>query len=1257
MSASIFPPESNASVPTDETAFEPLPGGAMELRQFLKTAIRITSALAQLHAKDTIHRNIRPQNIRMHTPSGYVKLLGQAGAYTVRDPQREAAEAAEALPYMSPEQTEDMKRPADHRSDLYSLGVVFYEMLSGKLPFQAEDPIGWVQAHLTLEPPPLTVVTPETPQAVSDIVGKLLQKTVEERYQSARGLLIDLETCLVELRAKGTIEPFPLGARDVWHGLRISAKLYGRETEAVSLFAAFERVVNTTKPEIALVSGYSGVGKTSVVLALHKPIVRERGFFLSGKFDQHKRNIPYVTIGQAFRDLIRQILTERTSQIELWKKRIAEALGPNAQIVIDIIPQLEELIGKQPPVPELPIADAQNRFNAVFRSFLGVFAKREHPLVLFLDDLQYADWASLALLNAAITHGDTKHILVLGAYRDNEVSPSHPAITTLEEIKKAGVEFTSIVLKPLEIEHLQQLVADTLHCSADQALSLAALLHKKTGGNPFFANQFLAELHHENLVRFDVDNSVWQWDIAEIGAKEFTDDVVELMASKLRRLPGETQAALQLAACIGSEFDVEMLQVTHDKTPEETYQDLDPAVRGEFMLRRGNIYKFMHDRVHQAAYSLIPKEQVNWVHLRIGRLLLERTPQADREERIFDIVNQFNMGKVYITEADEQVTVAGLNLIAGRRAKASVAYRSASTYLGKGISLLPTHKWDTDYELTRDLYLNQAESKYLSGNIKEEEPKDTEETPENVQERPEGAEEALPKKKKKTTFEVAEDLALEEIEHATSNADKADGYSLLIRLYITMGRNEESIARCIECLKLFGIDLPPNPDADLAREELRKLWESMRDLRVEDLLDLPWMTDRETMAAMNTLAVAYVGYFYVNPALTDLAVFHMINLSVKHGNSVFSPVGYASFGRALCANFEAFEDGFRWGKMAYDLTDKYNLIAAKIQVCNFYGALISFWTRHISTDIEISRVGLQAAAQTGNPTYTSFHWLQVIRGAIVRGDPLDEVYHLSVAGLHYSTKSTKFYIIADMILAMQRHAQTMRGLTASFSSYNGDFAGGGYHEGAEVGGYDKDSFDEEAFAKHLATKSVPVINTWFHELRMEARFLSGDYEEAVSAGMTALKTIWGAVSTVPYPELYFHLAICASAHFDSADATRQEEYKLLLAEHEAKLRLWAKSCPENFLCKHALIEAEIARLEGRNDEAAALYDKAAEAARARGFVHNAAMSKELAARFYRGRNDIETASRYIREARDCYAKWQAHGKVKHLAKQYPDLLA
>jgi predicted ATPase len=1200
MSTSIFPPESNATVPVDDSAFEPLPSGPLELRQFLRTAIRITSVLAQLHGKDTIHRSIRPQNIRIHGPSGHVKLLGQAGAYAVPDPQREAEEAAQALPYMSPEQTEDMKRPTDHRSDLYSLGVVLYELACGKLPFHAEDPMGWVQCHLTIEPPPLTAVAPETPQAISDIISKLLAKTVEERYQSARGLLLDLETCLVELKAKGRIEPFPLGARDVWHGLRISAKLYGRESDVAALYATFERVIGSGKPEIALVSGFSGIGKTSLILALHKPIVRERGFFLSGKFDEHKRNIPYITIGQAFRDIIRQILTERTSQIELWRKRLIDALGPNAQLMIEIIPQLEQLIGKQAPVAELPIRDAQNRFNTVFRSFLGVFAKREHPLVLFLDDLQYADFASLNLLNHVITHGETKHLLVLGAYRDNEVSPSHPAILTLEEIRKSGVHFTSVVLRPLEVRHVQQLAADTLHSELDRAEPLAALVHKKTGGNPFFTNQFIAELHHGDLVRFDVENSVWTWSVDKIREKDFTDDVVELMASKLRRLPGETQAALQLAACIGSEFDVEMLQVTHDKTAEETYEDLDPAVRGEFMLRRGNTYKFMHDRVHQAAYSLIPHEQVTWVHLRIGRLLLERTPESERDDRIFDIVNQLNKGKFYVTESDEQLVVAGLNLAAGLKAKASAAYQSASQYLSDGISLLPPRAWDTEYKLAHELHHHLGECEFINGN-----------------------------------FEETERVAGILLEKATSNADKAAAYALRIFINVARQNNAGSVKLGLECLELFGIKLPPNPTIEQATGEMMALRQRLEGKRIEDLIDLPLMTDKDMKAAMHTMSIFVLAAYYTNLNLFALIICHMVRISMDFGITGSSAIGYATFGSLMAISLGDYQYAYRFGKLGYALTEKYTIaVGYKAEVCNLFAGMIIFWTHHVSKALEYSRIGFEAGIENGSVFFGSFNAIQMTTGRFVKGDPLEEVQSTCSSSIDFAVNA-KVDFVRDGLRSYEHLIMQLRGLTSSFSTMSTD-------------GFDEDTFKNQ--------EKIPLMQFWFYYAKLQGRYMSGDFAEAVAAAKQGKPLAWAADGMLPLVEFLFFSGLAAAAHHAQADEATREDCGKTLQEAEARFSGWAKSCPDNFEGKRLLLSAEIARIEGRTDETARLYDEAVQAFRQSGFVHNEGMAHELAAKLLLARGDAGAGATRLREAVECYSRWGAHGKVRQLHALFPTQL-
>lgn len=1193
--------ENGQSATSNDPAYAPLVRGPSDLRSFLKTAVRATSALTELHGKDTIHRNIRRTNIIVHAETGEVRLIGMRDTYAATEAQK-SADPSESLPYTSPEQTEGMKRPVDHRADLYSLGITLYEHLTGTLPFQAEDPLGWVQAHLTKQPRDPREVVPGTPDAVADILLKLMNKTVEERYQSARGLLIDLETCLVELEAKGRIEPFPLGARDVWHGLRISAKLYGREKESAELLAAFDRVLATGSREIALVSGYSGVGKSSLVQEMHKPIVRERGFFLAGKFDQHKRNIPYVTISQAFREVVRQILGESEAQIQSWKERILEALGANAQLIIDVIPQVEQIIGKQRPVAPLPLSDAQNRFNHVFRSFIGIFAKKEHPLALFLDDLQYADSASLALIHYLLARTDAKHFFVLGAYRDNEVSATHPFIMTLDEMRKENVRITSLVLKPLNIGDLTQLVADTFHCDSERAGPLAKLLHAKTGGNPFFANQFLAELHHENLVHFDVDKASWHWSIQDIETKQFTDDVVELMADKLRRLPGETQAALQLAACIGSEFDVEMLEMTHDKTPEETYQDLDHAVRAEFMLRRGNTYKFLHDRVHQAAYSLIPEEQRSWVHLRVGRLLLERTPEAERDERSFDIVNQFNIGQAYITDPDERHTIARLNLTAGRKAKASVAYQSATMYLTAGKSLLNEDSWASDYDLTLGIIFALAECEYLSGN-----------------------------------FDECDLLCASMMEHAASLPDKAAIVRLQIRICIAKTDNAKGVKIGLEGLKLLGMEIPTAPSPADVGAEISIIQTKREGRNIEELLGQPEATDPIQIALMETIDALALASYYSDQNLFTLLMCRLVNLSIDHGNTGASTLGYVTFGFALGLIFNDTKSAFSYGKLAYDLAEKHEYVAFKAQVCNVFASMITIWSHHVRMHIETSKIGFRAGIESGSIMLSCFNRFQITLGRLFQGDPLDEVLEDCKIGNTY-VRSVKFMFVADNMTLMQRFTMSMVGLTDRFASFTSE------------------GFTEEDEEKHVTTASIPMVQFCFHLFTMQARFLAGELERAMEAYEKGKGLIWTCTGQLPVPEFTFYSALVASGLFNAATKEKQGEYRELLSASEVKLRGWAEGCPENFGGKHLLVAAEIARIDEKAAEAARFYDEAILAFKKSGFVHNEAISNELASRFYVGQ-DAEKAAAYLREARSCYARWGALGKVKHLEAQHPAILA
>ncbi|HEX9384585.1 MAG TPA: AAA family ATPase, partial [Gemmatimonadaceae bacterium] len=600
-----------------------LVGTPMEMGRFLRVAIGLAAALRQLHGRGLIHKDLKPANVMIEPSTGRVWLMG-FGIASRLPRERQSAEPPEfiagTLAYMAPEQTGRMNRSIDSRSDLYALGVTLYEMLTGTLPFTASDPMEWVHCHIAKQPLPPAERRKDVPRSVSGIITKLLAKTAEERYQTAAGLESDLRRCNAEWERERRIGEFLLGEHDTPDRLLIPEKLYGRQREVETLLASFDRVVKSGTPELVLVSGYSGIGKSSVVNELHKVLVPPRGLFASGKFDQYKRDIPYSTLAQAFQGLIRALLTKSEAELNSWRGALREALGPNGLLIVDLVPELKLIIGEQPPVSDLEPQDAQRRFQLVFRRFITVFARPEHPLALFLDDLQWLDAATLDLLEDLLTRSDLQHLMLIGAYRDNEVDAMHPLVRKLEAVKNAGARIEEITLAPLASEHLAQLIADALRCEPERAAPLAQLVHEKSGGNPFFALQFMSALAEEGLLTFDHDAARWSWDLNRIHAKGYTDNVVDLMVGKLTRLPVETQAALQQLACLGV-AETSILSIVHGTPEEEIHSDLWEAVRLELIVRLEGVYRFVHDRVQEAAYSLIPADLRDATHLRIGRLL------------------------------------------------------------------------------------------------------------------------------------------------------------------------------------------------------------------------------------------------------------------------------------------------------------------------------------------------------------------------------------------------------------------------------------------------------------------------------------------------------------------------------------------------------------------------------------------------------------------------------------------------------------
>jgi predicted ATPase len=1064
-------------------------GQPLDLTRGLRIAIGLATALGQVHRRGLIHKDIKPANVLVDD-AGNVWLTG-FGIASRLPHERQSPEPPEiiagTLAYMAPEQTGRMNRSIDARSDLYSLGVTLYQMLTGALPFSAADPLEWVHCHIARQPiPPGDWAA--VPDPLSAIIMKLLAKNAEERYQTASGLEADVQRCLTEWESHGHIDPFPLGAHDSSDRLLIPEKLYGREHEIDVLLAAFDRVVAQGRPELVLVSGYSGVGKSSLVNELHKALVPPRGLFASGKFDQYKRDIPYATLAQAFRTLIRQILVKSEAEVGHWRHSLQEALGPNGQLIVNLVPEVEFIIGKQPAVPDLPPRDAQNRFQLVFRRFLGAFARPEHPLGLFLDDLQWLDAATLELLEQLITDPDVRNLMLVGAYRDNEVSSSHSLMRMLAEIRKAGARVREIVLAPLGLEDVAQLVCEALHAEWDSAHPLARLVHEKTDGNPFFAIQFLTTLAEEGLLRLDPDASAWIWDLARIRAKGYTDNVVDLMVGKLQRLSGATQTALQQLACLGNVVEIATLSLVFGESEEEIHAALQEATRTGLIQRLEGSYAFFHDRIREAAYALIPEGERAGAHLRIGRVLLASMTADGLAEHLFDVANQLNRGAALLIERDEKVHVATIDLSAGRKAKASAAYASARAYFSAGMALLDERDWDSRHELTFSLWRERAQCEVLSSN-----------------------------------FAKAEQLILELLWRGASNIEFADASCLQIGLYELKAEYPQAVDSALTCLRRFGIDLPAHPTWEQVQAEHETVWQTLRGRPIESLIDLPLMTDRELQAATQVLSALIQPAYHTDFQSFCALACRMVKVNIQHGVSGPSAHAYATLAFILGPVFHRYGEGYRFAKLACDLVEKHGFIAYKAKVNHGMG-LAAFWTQPISAAIDSMRATSRAAIETGDLSFACTGMDNFVHGLLYRNDPLDVVWRESEMALNFAREAK--YGGVDIGRSQQRFIATMQDRTATFSTFSDAH------------------FDEAAFEAQLtAEASTSPMICFYWIVKLKTRFLSGDYAEALAATNKVKPLLSTAAGQILLLDYHYYAALTVTALYEKASADEQAGWR------------------------------------------------------------------------------------------------------------------
>ncbi|NEO83866.1 MAG: AAA family ATPase [Spirulina sp. SIO3F2] len=1188
--------------------------------EILNIALQLTQTLHELHQHRVIHKDIKPTHILIHLESKQVKLIDFSIA-SLLPKENQALQSPKnlegTLAYLAPEQTGRMNRAIDYRTDFYSLGVTLYELFTAQLPFVSNDPLELIHCHMTQMPHTVEQLNSDVPPMMAAIVAKLMAKNAEDRYQSALGLKYDLEQCLTQWQEQGEITEFVLGERDLSDRFLIPEKLYGREAEVQALLEAFERVAQG-QAEMMLVAGFSGIGKTAVINEVHKPITRQSGYFIQGKFDQFNRSTPFSALVQAFRGLMGQLLGESDTDLNTWRSKILQAVGENGQVIIDVIPELAQIIGEQPSLPELSGIAAQNRFNRLFSQFVRVFTTQAHPLVIFLDDLQWADSASLGLLKLLMGESDVGYLLMLGAYRDNEVFPAHPLMLTLEDLVQAGANLETITLAPLDLSNITRLVADTMLCSQERALSLAELVFQKAQGNPFFTTQFLQGLHEDDCITYAPEIGCWQCDIAQTKQLALTDDVVTFMVGRLKKLPDVTQAVLKLAACIGNRFDLSTLAVVCEQRQEDVSTALWIALKEGLVIPESETYKFfqdqndqiktidqvtvdyrfLHDRVQQAAYALIPEAQKTITQYRIGRLLLARMNDVEDDSLLFNVVGYLNFGRDFLVDKEERLQLVQLNLATAQKALTSTAYGAAIDYCHIGIELLGEDCWQTQYTLALTLYKTLGSAQLSNANYAD--------------------------------LEVTTKKALTEI---TSATERAEICVLQLVGCCLQGRYAEAIDWGLTGLRDLGVDIQEDNVPTLVEQEFATLAEMMLTRDIYDLLEHDSQIPSPTIQAIIKLLVAIDPPVYITGKNSLYALVGLLGTrySIEHGNIAESAKSYANYGMLLGSIQGDYQQGYQFADMGVELAYRFNNKAMQCQAGLMLGSFTHPWARPIAGASQMNNDSFLAGMEAGETQYAAYNLFGSVLNLLFQGEELtclankiipdySEIeYRVKSEMLRIALAGAQIFVQQLVIVNASAHTQSAKLIAAAQSVIRA----------GEI------SQNQLGLAIH-------------YSLEMHRCCIMEDFQQGW-VFFQKLQPIVSSLVGFPTHSYYFFYGSLVLLNIEFGEDFEFDQRRWQwIEENQEKLKLWVDSCPENFLHKYMLIDAECHRVRGNSFEAIDLYNRAIHEAQINGFIQDKALIHECATRLYLKQEQEWFSAPHIQAAYYCYVRWGAEAKAVQL---------